>query len=236
MHCFCHDALVPEFTQRNIGITKLKRSIALDEFNYRNPTRCHQVSIIAVRSIDGEIGFYPVTENVHKNGILIYSLCPSPNVSSNVIATMERYARDLLIAMDYVGILAIECFVFGENVLVNELAPRVHNSGHWTELSHATSQFENHLRAITGCKLGTTESLCASGMLNLIGLESPPLHLLSEHSFLHWYNKTPRPGRKVGHVNFRHNSMDKLMLEIKSLADKTAMVTEQKPPANSESW
>ncbi len=182
-----------------------------------------EASIIAVRSRDGDIAFYPVTENVHDQGILIYSLSPSPNVTETVKTAMEGYARKLLEAMDYVGVLAIECFVCGEEVLVNELAPRVHNSGHWTDQSHTTSQFENHVRAVAGYKLGTTENTSASGMLNLIGTEAPPLHLLNEFSFLNWYNKEPRPGRKVGHVNFQHSSMPELLSEMRSFAEKSGV-------------
>ncbi|GAB1257673.1 5-(carboxyamino)imidazole ribonucleotide synthase [Aurantivibrio plasticivorans] len=177
-----------------------------------------EVSIIAARDVKGECVFYPVTENVHLNGILRYSVSPSPHLTSHLQSTMEGYATRILESLNYVGVLAIEAFVVGDNVVVNELAPRVHNSGHWTSSAKGSCQFENHVRAITGLALGKPEESGATGMVNLIGVEAPPMHLVDKHSVVYWYNKQPRPGRKVGHINIRNNSLDQLLKQIHQLS------------------
>lgn len=186
-----------------------------------------EVSLIVVRSLYGDVTCYPITENIHRKGILLYSISPSPNVSAAVQATLQQYAKRLVDSLDYIGVLAIECFLKGDQVIVNELAPRVHNSGHWTASTNVSCQFENHLRAITGLKLGATSGPEVNGMLNLIGVEKPPVHLLTERSFLHWYNKIPRPGRKVGHINFRHASFSDLVEDMSIVAKEIGVDSEE---------
>ena len=157
-----------------------------------------EVSIIAVRSHSGEIRFYPISENIHEDGILktAYSM-PGDAIQKKA----EDYAKRILEHLNYVGVMALELFDTGDNLLVNEMAPRVHNSAHWTIEGAVTSQFENHLRAISKLPLGSTEANGFVKMLNFIGeipdrselLATPGLHL-------HDYNKQARAGRKVGHA------------------------------------
>ena len=156
-----------------------------------------ELSLIAVRARNGETRFYPLVENVHEGGILRTSRAPALDAPQ---AEAEDYATRLLDELDYVGVLALELFDVGGRLLANELAPRVHNTGHWTIEGASTSQFENHLRAILGWPLGSTESR-PSLMANLIG-SVPPLEqiLRIPGAHLHLYGKEPRPGRKLGHV------------------------------------
>ncbi len=157
-----------------------------------------ELSILAVRAATGETRFYPLVQNVHREGILRVSRSPAAPERQ---ADAERIATALLSELDYVGVLAVELFDTGGGLLVNELAPRVHNSGHWTIEGAATSQFENHLRAILGLPLGSTAATGRSVMVNLIG-ETPPIERLLEleRAHVHLYGKTARPRRKLGHV------------------------------------
>lgn len=156
-----------------------------------------EVSCIGARNVDGDIALYPLSRNVHDAGILHTSR--SPVEAPELAAKAEDYVRRLLEHLDYVGVLALELFVCGTELLANEFAPRVHNSGHWTIEGSATSQFENHLRAIMNRTLGSTASRGHAGMINLIG-EIPPAAWTLEAGILHDYGKTPRPGRKLGHI------------------------------------
>jgi 5-(carboxyamino)imidazole ribonucleotide synthase len=160
-----------------------------------------ELSVLAVRDHGGEVRVWPITENVHRDGILRTSRAPAPGVDAGLRGTAERYARTVLEGLDYVGVLAIELFDAGGSLLANEMAPRVHNSGHWTIEGAVTSQFENHARAVAGLPLGSTEPLGHAVMVNLIG-ELPPSDaaLRIEGAHLHLYGKEPRPGRKLGHV------------------------------------
>ncbi len=167
-----------------------------------------ELSILAVRGHDGAIGCYPLVENLHRNGILHRSIAPAPGLSAGVQLLAETYARRVLEALDYVGVLAIELFEVeadsegdGARLLANEMAPRVHNSGHWTIEGAVTSQFENHLRAIAGLPLGETSARGYAAMVNLIGrLPDVAMLLALPDTHLHLYDKAPRPGRKLGHV------------------------------------
>ena len=160
-----------------------------------------ELSLIGVRGLDGATSFYPLVENHHQEGILRTSIAPAPGVAPHLQALAETMGRRILAALDHVGVLAIELFQSGERLLANEMAPRVHNSGHWTIEGALTSQFENHLRAITGLPLGSTEARGQSRMVNLTG-EPPPLEALAAipGAHVHLYGKAPRPRRKVGHV------------------------------------
>ena len=159
-----------------------------------------EVSFLAVRSIQGEVRFYPPTENVHENGVLLHSVAPATALPDNVLEEARQGLARLMEHLNYVGVMAMECFVAGDQWWVNELAPRVHNSGHWTLQAGLVSQFENHLRAIAGWPLGSTQLNGAAGMLNLLGLELDQNVQMEDGASLNWYNKSVRPGRKVGHI------------------------------------
>lgn len=159
-----------------------------------------EVSIIGARAVDGTIATYPLVENDHRDGILRRTLAPA-QASPMVSAAAEQIVRALLDDLQTVGLLTVELFQVGERLLVNELAPRVHNSGHWTIEGAVTSQFEQHLRAITGMELGSTEPIGSSVMWNLIGgLVDEAQVAAVPGAVLHRYGKEPRPARKVGHV------------------------------------
>jgi 5-(carboxyamino)imidazole ribonucleotide synthase len=160
-----------------------------------------ELSVLAARGLDGETRFYPLVENVHAEGILRVSRAPAPNVTADLQRTGEEIATRLLDELGYVGVLAVELFDHGGQLLANEIAPRVHNSGHWTIEGAATSQFENHLRAVLGEPLGSTEPTGHSVMVNCIGsLPEPAAVARVAGAHLHDYEKAPRAGRKVGHI------------------------------------
>jgi 5-(carboxyamino)imidazole ribonucleotide synthase len=157
-----------------------------------------EVSIIGVRSTSGETLFYPLSANTHSEGILRYSVAPYRHASLQKQA--ETYLRRVLKHLDYAGVLTIEFFVRGGKLIANEMAPRVHNSGHWTIEGAQTSQFENHVRAILGLPLGSTRPNGHSAMMNFIG-SIPELGNILRVSGVHFhsYGKEPRPNRKLGH-------------------------------------
>ena len=163
-----------------------------------------ELSLIAVRGRDGQILTHPLVENEHRDGILHRSLAPASETGEELTERAAEYASRVLTRLDYVGVLAIEWFQDGPRLLANEMAPRVHNSGHWTIEGAQTSQFENHLRAIAGWPLGSTEAIGWSAMFNFIG-SVPPIEkvLAIPNAHLHTYGKSPRAGRKVGHVTLR---------------------------------
>lgn len=161
-----------------------------------------EVSIVSARGLDGGVAVFPLTENEHRDHILHRSLAPAP-ASPKVLAAAEEMARTILKALDYVGVMAIEFFQAGEDLLVNELAPRVHNSGHWTIEGAVTSQFEQHIRAICGLPLGDASAAFLSEMTNLVGDDAKdwPALVAEPGAHLHLYGKAEiRPGRKMGHV------------------------------------
>lgn len=163
-----------------------------------------ELSIVAVRSTTAEFAAYPLVENEHAGGVLRFTLAPAPKVSDALRDRAEQIARTLLRSLEYVGVLTIELFQVGDELVVNEIAPRVHNSGHWTIEGAETSQFENHLRAILGMPLGSTAATDGWVMFNLLGeLPDPHRVLEVEGAHLHLYGKEPRPRRKLGHVTCR---------------------------------
>jgi 5-(carboxyamino)imidazole ribonucleotide synthase len=177
-----------------------------------------ELSILAVRARDGATSFYPLVENRHRDGILRLSLAPAPRLAEILQREAEDAARRVLESLDYVGVLAIELFECDGRLLANEMAPRVHNSGHWTIEGAITSQFENHLRAVSGLPLGVTRTLGFSAMLNLIGELPDANELLAlPDAHLHLYGKSPRPGRKVGHVTLRAESIEQLEQRLRQL-------------------
>lgn len=160
-----------------------------------------ELSLLCVRGMDGETAFYPLVENEHAEGILRLSRAPARALDPALQSAAETYGQHLLDKLDYVGVLGLELFQHEGRLLANEMAPRVHNSGHFTIEGAVTSQFENHLRAITGLPLGSTALRGPAAMLNFIGsLPEPAAVLAVPDAHLHLYGKAPRPGRKVGHA------------------------------------
>ncbi len=159
-----------------------------------------ELSVVAVRGRDGAFAAYPLTQNWHADGILSASLAPAPD-SDALADDAAAFARALADRLDYVGVFALELFVRDGRLLANEIAPRVHNSGHWTIEGAWVSQFENHLRAVLGLPLGATHTRGHAAMLNFVGeLPTREPVLREAHAYWHDYGKTPRPGRKVGHA------------------------------------
>ena len=164
-----------------------------------------EVSIIGARSSRGEVAIYPLTANTHADGILRYSVAPFAD--ARLARAAARHLQRCLEALNYVGVLAIEFFVVGGQLMANEMAPRVHNSGHWTIEGCVTSQFENHLRAICGLPLGSTRALGYAAMVNFLGSVPPREALLAIDGLaFHDYGKSARPGRKVGHCTILRDS------------------------------
>jgi 5-(carboxyamino)imidazole ribonucleotide synthase len=181
-------------------VVESDEALAADELAEEFVTFARELSIVAVRGRDGAVVFYPLAENVHRDGLLRVSRAPAVDAPE---ALAQDYVRRLLDELDYVGVLALELFEVEGGLLANEFAPRVHNTGHWTIDGARTSQFENHLRAILGLPLGPTDALGSAVMVNLIGA-SPPLDrlLALPGARVHVYGKDAKPGRKVGHVTF----------------------------------
>jgi 5-(carboxyamino)imidazole ribonucleotide synthase len=171
-----------------------------------------ELSVLALRGRDGETAFYPLVENHHREGILRLSLAPAPDLTPELQALAEDYAGRALDALGYVGVLAIELFEVDGGLMANEMAPRVHNSGHWTIEGAETSQFENHLRAVAGLPLGSTAPRGHSAMVNIIGtLPDAAAVLAVEGAHLHLYGKEPRAGRKLGHITVRGDDAARVM-------------------------
>lgn len=173
-----------------------------------------EVSMLAVRNSQGEVAVYAPSENRHRNGTLSVSIAPTDVLSPKLRGELEDIVNRLMQLWDYVGVLAVECFVVDGQITVNELAPRVHNSGHWTQDGAACSQFENHLRAICGHSLGSTASLGHSAMINLLGCNAPDELVSQPHAHLHWYDKVLRQGRKMGHVNLLRETPNALQEDL----------------------
>lgn len=174
-----------------------------------------ELSIIATRSVVGNIEYYPLSENVHRGGILRLSKAPARGVSAGLIEQAQHAARQILERFDYVGTLAVEFFQIGSGddatLVANEIAPRVHNTGHWTIEGAQTSQFENHMRAVMGMELGSPDPIGHSAMVNIIGDEPRPGALQSmPEAHVHMYGKAPRAGRKIGHVTLNAPSEQQL--------------------------
>lgn len=167
-----------------------------------------ECSLICARGVDGQVIFYPLNENTHREGILRLSVVESSRFDNRLQSQAESYARALLDALGYVGVLAIEFFEKDGQLLANEMAPRVHNSGHWSIDGAVTSQFENHIRAVCGLPLGSANPLGACAMVNLVGEIPAAQDILNiDGAHLHLYDKSPRPGRKVGHINLVADSL-----------------------------
>lgn len=169
-----------------------------------------EVSIIAVRSQTGEIRYYPLVENTHFNGILAKTVAPAPD-SEHLTKHAQDNIKKLLEHLDYVGVLTLELFVTADGLIANEIAPRVHNSGHWSIEGAICSQFENHMRAVAGLPLGDTSIVKPSVMLNVIG-EYPNLSEILKIDGVHYhgYDKEERAGRKIAHITVMPTDSSKL--------------------------
>lgn len=175
-----------------------------------------EVSLVGARGHDGKTVFYPLTHNLHQDGILRTSVAlPEPDAALQQLA--ESMLSAILNELNYVGVMAMECFVVSEGLLINELAPRVHNSGHWTQNGASYSQFEMHLRAILGLPLPKPVVSTPSVMVNLIGTDVATQWLSLPLVNLHWYEKEVRPGRKVGHLNLNDASASLLKDNLTAL-------------------
>ena len=179
-----------------------------------------ELSVVAVRGRDGEFRTWPLTWNWHVDGVLSASLAPAPAVDAALVDKASGYARRLAEALDYVGVFALELFCRGSELMANEMAPRVHNSGHWTIEGAQTSQFENHLRAVLGLPLGATDAIGHACMLNWLGEMPDPAPVLGEAGG-HWhdYGKQPREGRKVGHATLRADTPQALADALQRVGD-----------------
>ncbi len=178
-----------------------------------------EISVVAVRSREGEFRAWPLTENWHEHGILSASLAPA-TLDAATADQAIAHARAVAQALDYVGVFALELFLRDGRLLANEMAPRVHNSGHWTIEGARTSQFANHLRAVLGLPLGCTRMLGHACMLNWIG-QLPDARAVLADPCGHWhdYGKSPRAGRKVGHATLRADTADELAQALQRVGD-----------------
>ncbi len=194
----------------------------------------HEVSVIGVRNADGDVAIYPLTLNQHIAGILRRSRAPVDAPQLTKLA--DHYVTRLLNQLNYVGVLALEFFVTGDRLLANEFAPRVHNSGHWTIEGSTTSQFSNHLHAISGQHPGMTTCRGHAGMLNLIGTIPDAARRISDRQcHLHDYGKEARPGRKLGHITVVADTAtecDRLLDDI----DKTVTGSATRQETSNARW
>lgn len=173
-----------------------------------------EVSIIAARSYDDSIVYYPVMENRHEGGVLLSTIAPAPELKESLQSDATAMMAKLLRAMDYVGVLTIECFETKDGLVVNELAPRVHNSGHWSIEGSQTSQFENHCRAIMGMPLGSTKVNGVCGMVNMLGKHGDRAEFAHENTFYHAYGKEERARRKLGHITLLSDELEVLQANV----------------------
>ena len=192
------------------------------------PFEC-EVSVVAVRGRDGDFRTWPLTRNWHSDGILSASLAPA-HVDDATVRAAFAHARTIAEKLDYVGVFALELFLHKGELLGNEMAPRVHNSGHWTIEGAVTSQFENHVRAVLGLPLGDTFALGRACMLNWIG-ELPDANAILRESDAHWhdYGKSPRAGRKVGHATVRARDDETLAKTLQRIGDALGRQAQVQP-------
>ena len=203
-----------ELPAAGLGDTETEAPFILERF----VPFIRELSVLAVRARTGETAVYPLVENHHRGGILRLSLAPAPRLDPAIQRAAEEAARSVFDELQYVGVLAIEFFEQDGHLLANEMAPRVHNSGHWTIEGALTSQFENHLRAVMGLPLGSTHAIGSSAMLNLIGELPDSAEVLTiRDAHLHLYGKSPRAGRKLGHITLRAVSAEQLASRLAEL-------------------
>lgn len=208
-----------------LGVSAARHGLILEAFVPFD----REVSVIAVRGSDGDFRTWPLTQNWHRDGVLSLSLGPAPDVAG-IEAQAFAHARALAEHLDYVGVFALELFVKDGQLLGNEMAPRVHNSGHWTIEGAHTSQFENHVRAVLGWPLGDTGLRQPSVMFNWLGeLPDPAPVLATTEGHWHDYGKAARPGRKVGHATLCAPDATTLAERIRTLADAIGWQAQVEP-------
>jgi 5-(carboxyamino)imidazole ribonucleotide synthase len=179
-----------------------------------------EISLVGARSKNGQVACFSLAENLHYEGQLHVSVAPITKLTDALQKKANDIFDTLATSMDYVGVLAVELFQCGEELYVNEIAPRVHNSGHWTQQGCATSQFEQHIRAILGLPLGSTELIGVSAMVNVIGCSTINRDLIGiPNTHLHWYGKEVRIKRKMGHINVIASSHVNLGAKLKQLME-----------------
>jgi len=182
-----------------------------------------ELSLIGARTESGDVTFYPLVENRHHQGQLHLTVAPAPQITDALQTQAETAFTKLANALNYVGVLAVEFFQIGEQLLVNEIAPRVHNSGHWTMQGADTCQFENHMRAVCNLPIGNTATYASSAMVNIIGVGSFSRDMLGiPCCHLHWYGKESRPKRKLGHFNLNAENYSQLAARLESLTQHLA--------------
>lgn len=175
-----------------------------------------EVSLVGARDKQGNLHFYPLTLNLHVDGILMASIAPLERLAA-VQSEAEQMLGKLLTSLEYVGVMAMECFRVGDHLMVNELAPRVHNSGHWTQSGSSISQFESHIRAVAGLPISKAVIKGQSVMINLIGVERNDQWLAVTGAELYWYGKEVRAGRKLGHINLTSTDSKQLDSSLNEL-------------------
>ncbi|MGP1939044.1 MAG: 5-(carboxyamino)imidazole ribonucleotide synthase [Arsenophonus sp. ET-DL9-MAG3] len=168
-----------------------------------------EISLIGARNINGECVFYPITYNFHQKFMLRASIV-FPNPDKKMQMQAELMLSTIMKTLNYIGVMAMECFILNNKILINELSPRVHNSGHWTQNGASISQFELHLRAILNLPIPTPNTETISVMMNLIGITLNPAWLSLPLVHFHWYEKDVRLKRKVGHLNLCSNNCQSL--------------------------
>lgn len=176
-----------------------------------------EVSLVGARNVHGKCVFYPLTHNLHQDGILRTSVV-LPQPARHLQDQAEQMLSAIMSELEYVGVMAMECFIVDDRLLINELAPRVHNSGHWTQNGASISQFELHLRAILDLPMPSPVVGTASVMVNLIGTDINIEWLSLPLVHLHWYEKEVRLGRKVGHLNLQAQENLQLQQTLAALA------------------
>ncbi|MDA8621914.1 5-(carboxyamino)imidazole ribonucleotide synthase [Psychrosphaera sp.] len=198
----------------------------LDEHNFEKmplvAERCinfeRELSLVGVTDKNGNHKFYPLTENHHADGQLVLSLAPAPKITLELEQQAQDIYKKISEQLDYCGVLAIEFFQLKDQLIVNEIAPRVHNSGHWTQQGAVTSQFENHIRAVAGYPLGETTPTSCVAMINYVGQSKPKADLFTvPNVHLHWYDKQVRPKRKMGHINVTGSTPEQLLKTVKTV-------------------
>ena len=201
-----------EQNQTEIPSDWFGQAIAEEKINFDE-----EVSIVGARNAQGECVFYPLTANLHYNGILLASVSPLAQFAAHQHQAQQMLTT-LMNHLNYVGVMAMECFAVDDKLFINEIAPRVHNSGHWTQAGASISQFELHLRAITGLALVEPELKNTSSMLNILGMNFNPDWLNIAGAEVYWYGKQTRPMRKLGHINFSLPSISKTISSLEQFS------------------
>ena len=182
-----------------------------------------ELSVVVARGTDGSTAVYPPVENEHRDGILSLTLAPAPNLSPELIEQAQSAAVKVAESLDHIGVLCVELFETPDGIVANEIAPRVHNSGHWSIEGAVTSQFENHVRAVMGLPLGDPSVRGIAAMVNIVGTEPELAALLALPGVsVHTYGKSPRTGRKLGHATVVADSAAALagpLARVRALAD-----------------